>query len=280
MIIDSQTNFLYLADSLPKKFSKFYNEFEALLSKNSINFQTLPNTKDIWCRDYMPVQIDENKFIQFQYKPDYLIKHKSHIKTISNVDSICDNINLHSIKSNLIIDGGNIVKHNNKVVMCDKVFKENEHINPALLIKDLENILEVDKIIFIPTDRNDEIGHADGMIRFYNDDTVFINNYSTDEKELELKLKLALHNANLKYIEIPYNLSKNKTYLQANGIYINYLQMQDFIMLPTFNLNEDEIAFKQFKELFPASNIVTIDSNDIANEGGVLNCITWTIYKD
>lgn len=35
----------------------------------------------------------------------------------------------------------------------------------------------------------------------------------------------------------------------------------------------------QFKNIFPDTKITTIVSNDIIKEGGVLNCITWNIYK-
>ena len=57
MITDDQTNFLYLADSLPKKYPSFYNEFEKVLTDCNIPFQLLTPTKDVWAVDYMPVQI-------------------------------------------------------------------------------------------------------------------------------------------------------------------------------------------------------------------------------
>ncbi len=32
----------------------------------------LPNTKDIWVRDFMPIQKDVKSFIGYEYNPDYL----------------------------------------------------------------------------------------------------------------------------------------------------------------------------------------------------------------
>lgn len=58
MITDRQTNFLYLADSLPKKYPNFYERFEKVLIKSNIKFNLLPNTKDVWAVDYMPIQTD------------------------------------------------------------------------------------------------------------------------------------------------------------------------------------------------------------------------------
>ena len=48
------------------------------------------------------------------------------------------------------------------------------------MIDSLTELFEVDKIIFIPTDEDDIFGHADGMVRFIDDDTVLINNYSKE----------------------------------------------------------------------------------------------------
>ncbi len=66
MIADNKTNFLYLADTLPKKYSNFYQQFEKVLKECNINFQLLPQTKDVWAVDYMPIQIAEiNLFALF-----------------------------------------------------------------------------------------------------------------------------------------------------------------------------------------------------------------------
>lgn len=82
MIIDSQTNFVYLADSLHITYPKFAKDFVLKLKENEINFDFLPGTKDVWAVDYMPIQVFENKFIRISYKPDYLTSTKKWAKTI------------------------------------------------------------------------------------------------------------------------------------------------------------------------------------------------------
>jgi len=149
MITDSLTNKLFLADCLPKQQPKFFRRFEKVLHENNIDFKLLPNTKDIWAVDYMPVQINKDKFVQFTYKPDYLYL-KKYQRTISDVDSICKEIKLTTQKSRLIVDGGNVSRTNDKVIMCDKVFHENKNIPEKDLIKQLKNLFEVDKLFFVP----------------------------------------------------------------------------------------------------------------------------------
>ncbi|RNI33607.1 hypothetical protein EFY79_18475 [Hanamia caeni] len=54
-------------------------------------------------------------------------------------------------------------------------------------------------------------------------------------------------------LEIPCNTSANKNNDQANGEYLNYLQLKNVIILPAFGIPEDEIVMEQFKKLFPAT---------------------------
>ena len=278
MITDNQTNTLYLADCLIKKQPAFFERFKKVLDDHSIKPKYLPNTKDIWAVDYMPIQINENKFVQFNYNPDYL-QSKTHLKTISNVDEICSHLGIHPIKSNLTVDGGNIIRAKNKVIMSDKVFKENPLISEKDLIKQLKDTLEIEKLFFVPWDKSDAIGHADGMLRFMDDDRVIINNYAEEKPEFQRSFRMALNNAGLDWEELPYSPYKNKPYTSAEGIYVNYLQMQDVIIFPIFNQVEDDIAVKKMEQIFKPHKIITIKSNEVAQKGGVLNCITWNIKK-
>lgn len=278
MITDSETNTLYLADTLPKMYPQFFEKFKAILKESSIAINLLPDTKDVWAVDYMPIQISEKKFIQFTYNPDYLQPKIWH-KTISDVNKICKSISLERKNTDIVLDGGNVVKASDKIIMCDKIFSENPNYKRKQLIKELEDLFEIDKIYFVPQQPKDFTGHADGMVRFVNNDTVMINDNSNENKEFQRALKIALDNAGLNYIEIPCNYKQNKKASQANGCYINYLQMENLIILPTFGIKEDEITVRDFESIFKGQTIKTVDSNEIANDGGILNCITWNIKK-
>ena len=277
MIHDSETNFLYLADSLRKdKYSAFLDRFEKVLNQNNIPYKFLANTKDIWAVDYMPVQISIDKFAQFHYNPDYL-QSKTQLKTISNVDKICKSIKLTPTKSKLVVDGGNVTRTTDAVVMCDKVFHENKSISEKELIKQLKDTFQIENLFFVPWDKSDIIGHADGMVRFVDSNTVLINDYSKEKPEFQRAFRMALHNAGLDWMEIPYNPYNNKPYTSAEGIYLNYLQMKQAVIIPTFKRKEDDKAVKILEQVFKGQTIATVDSNEIAKGGGILNCITWDI---
>ncbi len=280
MITDEETNVLYLADSLKKKkYSAFLERFEKTLKENSINPEFLTNTKDIWAVDYMPIQIGADKFIQFIYNPDYL-QNKTQAKTISDVDAICKYIPINPpIKSKIKVDGGNVIRAKNKIIMCDKVFSENPAIPRKELIKKLTESLEIEKIIFVPWDKSDFTGHADGMVRFIDDNTVLINKYSKKDEDFKRYLTTSLHNAGLDWEEITYNPYNNKPKNKADGVYINYLQMNNIVIMPTFNNpKEDEEARETLEGIF--GNVATVESNEISKAGGILNCISWNIKSN
>ena len=65
MIASKETNSVYFSELLSsdKRFAKTCNVLTDLLEKHSIKYDFLKATKDIWCRDYMPIQIDEENFV-------------------------------------------------------------------------------------------------------------------------------------------------------------------------------------------------------------------------
>lgn len=279
MITDRQTNFLYLADTLPTKYPDFHKRFENVLKDCNIPFDFLPQTKDVWAVDYMPIQTDLNNFVRFVYNPSYL-QTKKYLKTISDVDEICKAIGIGTIRTDIIIDGGNVTRWTNKVIMTDRVFKDNPTYERKQLIKKLYELLQVDKIYFVPEQPGDFTGHSDGMVRFVDEQTVIINDYKQEKEEFYRAFEIAIHNTGLDYITIPYNVYNNKSFDHANGDYINYLQMENTVIVPTFNIKEDDIAVRQLETIFAGQNIQTVESNEIAYDGGILNCITWNIKTD
>jgi len=279
MLADDQKNKLYLSGCLPEKNPIFFSEFEAVLKKCHIPFDLFPNTKDIWAIDFMPVQVSADKFIQFKYNPDYL-QDKEWIDSIPDVDLICDTIDLERTKSEIVLDGGNVVRSSDSVIMCDKIFSENPDIPQKKLTNMLRDLFEVNNLWFVPKQPYDFTGHADGMIRFLDNKTLLVNDYSRESKKFQREFRNALAKTNLNIFEIPYNPYGNKSNEQANGIYINYLQMENVVIFPVYGMEEDEQVLRQFQNLFVGKSIELIDCNEIANRGGVLNCISWTIQQE
>ena len=112
-----------------------------------------------------------------------------------------------------------------------------------------------------------------------DDNTVLINDYSFDKSDFPKALKNSLKRAGLDWIELPYNPVYDTKSHSAQGFYINYLQMSQAIIMPTFKSTFDDKAYKVLQEVYRGQTVATVDSRDLAKEGGVLNCITWNILR-
>lgn len=231
----------------------------------------------------MPVQNTENQLVQFKYDPSYL-KDKPEYETTRSDVRYVDEINGFSpIYSDINLDGGNVVMYGNKAIITDRVFDENKDKSRDVIRKQLAELLKA-QIIIIPAlaKSYDFTGHADGMIRFVDENTVIGNELSGDCKTFREKMERAIRLANLTYIEFPYfnyEISGNNEH--AIGVYLNYLEVGNIIVMPVFGVpgNRDAEALAKLKEVFPNKTIETIDYNDVALAGGILNCTTWVIRK-
>jgi agmatine deiminase len=281
MIADRDTNFVYFSEliSTDSRFVSSCNKILNILDTCGIKYGFLPDTNDIWARDFMPIQISKNKFIEYKYDPNYL-KPNRYKYSKSDPDKICDSIKIKTIKSDIILDGGNVIKSTDSVIMTDKILIENKATYvSAELIDKLKSIFEVNKIVLIPWDKSEIFGHADGMIRFIDDNVVLLNGYyKFYSKKFKEQLFGSLLQNNLTWKELNFDVENEDS---RSWAYINYLQTKDIILIPKFGIDEDEQALEQFRKYFPAyhkkDRIKQVNINEIVNEGGALNCISWTI---
>lgn len=278
MITDQETNFVYFSKLLPQRHPKFFKKLKAILQRKGIEYDILLHTKDIWCRDYMPVQVLKNHFVQFKYDPEYLHTRK-YIKTITDAADTCKKIEVKPESSNIKIDGGNIVKSRTKVIITRRIFDENRRYRKKELLRKVKRLLQVKQVIIVPECPFDRYGHADGMIRFVDgikdEETVLVNDFSGESAKFFSKFHRALSRQGLFPVLLPYTAYRNKGD-DAKGIYINYLQVGKNVIYPTYGLKEDALAHKVFTRYFGAS-VIPIRSNRIAKNGGVLNCVSWNI---
>ena len=274
---------VYLSELLVTRYPETSKRLTDILNRHNISLAILKGTKDIWCRDYMPVQTPSGKLIQFKYDPSYL-KNSQYSDSRSIVEHVNKVNNINALFSDINLDGGNVVMYGNKAIITDRIFSENPDWTREKLLTELSILLECE-IIIIPSYKPeyDFTGHADGMIRFVDSNSVLVNDLDQDFKYMKNAIVKALDNANLKYINFPWFEHKIKgNDDHAIGIYLNYLEVGNLIIMPVFGVpgNKDAEALAKLKEVFPNKIIETIDYNDIALEGGILNCSTWVVRKE
>ena len=288
MIPDNQTNTVYLAEDWPTKFNSIYEELYKKLKSWNVNVKHLDQTRDIWARDYMPIQLSREEFVEYRYDPDYLMDpYGRQVKTFTGM--VCDSIGIKTDKLDLFLDGGNIIKSDDCLIMTDKIFLENEDFVEKKGQEALKELLKqsfgVKKLAVIPWDEiNEEYGHADGMIRFIDNKKVLVHGfywskyYSEDFRE---RLFGPLKKVGLEIVRFE---TTNEA-LNYNWAYLNFLQTKDIIVVPGVGYKSDEKAIEEISMHFPKyasdKRIKSIDLSKIIMDeedgGGALNCLTWTI---
>ena len=274
MIIDNETNTVYLADGLRHYMPLAINLLEALYREGIDTFfvRHTESRKHVWVRDFMPIQIGPGRYLQYRYSPDYLKKDPDYIPPY---ETISRGLRLKCKKTDLIIDGGNVVRLPDRVIMTYKVVKENPFTERYLTYR-MEKELECE-VCLIPRDPYDIFGHADGMVRPIAPGTVLLNNYVNVDKSLRERLLKALTAHGLHVEELHYDLPRPS---KQSWAYLNYLQVKNRIFVPVLGLPEDALALKQLRDFFPGHKVIPVPGcQDLVRDGGALNCVSWTVKK-
>ena len=275
MICDYQTNKVYLAEGI-KGYPKVAENLLYALYKEGIETEYLPHSKSkkhVWARDYMPIQLEEGRFLKYVYRPDYLKNDKDYIP---NYAGMIRKLGLNCKPTSLVIDGGNVVKWDDAVIMTDKVLIENPGYDEYGLRFRLEELFETD-VVFIPWDRYEMFGHADGMVRFIDRRTVLLNNYLDFDRSLRERIIRAL-DGHFEVKELQYDTPRCSNYSWA---YLNFLQVAGRIFVPGLGIAEDQLAVQQIQRFYPEHKVMLVpDCLELVRDGGALNCVTWTICED
>ena len=278
MITDNHTNTVYFSSLLPKKCPILNAHITEALKKQGIPYAYLSETKDIWCRDFMPIQIEKERFVFYKYTPDYLIDiYGQSVQT--NPDDVFQSEANHlqqllpkSTSIDLVLDGGNVVKCGDTVVMTEKVFEENQDKPRHEVEKVLRDAFQCD-ILFLPREKCDMYGHSDGIVHYVGDGKILLTNYD-DFSTKFYNLFYEILEKRFEIIPLKFDVEKHDKY---SWCYINYLQVGKLILVPQLGIEEDYQALEQIAKANPSCEVVGISSLEAVRKGGALNCISWNI---
>jgi len=250
----------------------------------------------------MPVKRSDGALVKFKYAPNYMIgidrwkdrfpiaeEIKKEIRTAGITNEI--------IESDIILDGGSIEVLGNQAIISDRVFRDNSQRDEIEIIKEIKDVLQLRKLIIIPQDPYDLFGHVDGLARFIDEKRVLINDLNglVDEIEREksrgksknrylikileqwyFSFLMAFENAGLKTEVLPCTAYGTDNSKNKNGLYINFLKLDDLIVMPSFGQKEDTDAEKILSNHYKRE-VIQINAAKLATEGGLINCVTWNV---
>jgi agmatine/peptidylarginine deiminase len=278
--------------ALASRYPEVFWPIKINLEVSGVEVKVIHKTENIWCRDWMPIQINGELF-RFQYKTvEYSKWPQLDVSNEPWTGAFSSPIRTFP---NIIIDGGNVVAGFGKVIMTDKVIKE----NGSSIVGQLEKLFN-SQIIIVPTECGDDLGHSDGIVKFINADTVLINDYSriakrdksfyAYENELENILRshgFAIHKIINTYDLWDWNMPERQfrqffpfadAYGPGYGYHINFLRVGSVILLPAMKIKQDAEAFETIRTHYSDCRIVMIDCSRISFEGGLVHCSTAGPY--
>lgn len=276
MIADHDTNVVFVADTLERRFPGVHRRLAAILGEDGVPLRPIPGTRQVWCRDYMPVQVAEGRFVQFRYEPDYLTGKYRRLRADGEIGPALPWLG-ECRHSDIVLDGGNVVGGGHRAIVTDKVFRENPGRTRRSVAGALRRDLAVSGLIVIPSEPGDPIGHADGMVCWLGERSVLVNDYSALGESFRRRIHHALRRHGVDLVELPYEPRPGGRdgIPTAAGNWINFLRVGDVLIVPAFKMRGDERARAILRDVHPGVSVESVGCRELAAEGGSIHCVTW-----
>ena len=274
-------------------------KLEEKFAHKKMNFLGLKGWDDIWLRDCIGI-IKGDYVIKPEYSPNYCASGNSreYFRKINGLSRIIikECLNKEIVQLNLKLDGGNFVCNNEFAFITDKIMDQNGIYSMKEITAVLRETVELRPII-IERNKCDVIGHTDAYINFIDKKRVLISNYPSfpflkDDIDFINQLDEELKIAGIERIvfydrpidEAAQCLCKSKNrkpcFYSARGNYINFLRINNLIILPEYNLSskrESNYYNKKNQEILEnlGFEVKRINCDTLAKFGGVLHCISF-----
>lgn len=278
---DRNTNIVFLSKCLKEESPSFFGSLTQLMDEMGIRWSLLESTRDIWARDFMPIQLDGHTFVKYKYSPDYLRNDEKHR---TDCEEACKALGINYRETDLVIDGGNITPCGDYFVMTSKVFIENGKKKGDWQFKQLLEKELGREVIIIPwhqigspdDPKTDVYGHSDGFVKWCGKNKVLMSNHRDTDADEAAKIRRILESKGFEVTEMLFDVENPNP--DWNWAYINFLQVGNKIIMPSFGIAEDRQALKYVKDAFPDCDVRQIGMRDIAAKGGAMHCITWNVH--
>jgi agmatine deiminase len=227
---------------------------------------------DIWIRDWGFVE-----HWWFQFNPDYAPKLYGKANVARARLTLAKLTGRQFKRVPLVLDGGNLVHNGQTAIVTEKVFTDNLHLTRRE-IDHLFCSLAFERVIFVPVEPEDVIGHIDGILRFLSKDILLFNDYrGSSFARHKGRLLDVLRSAHLdaEFVPFPWYCTdqEHDGVSSADGCYINFIQTKRGIVYPRFGHRLDDSA-RKILAYYSNQPVCSVEAKALAAFGGVLNCVS------
>lgn len=269
---------------------------QSLLSDCSTNnlYFLQASYNDTWIRDYGFITIytdDKPELLNFTFNA-WGNKFESSLDNAINQQLHTHTAFKHFPMTHIdwVLEGGSIDTDGKGTLLTTEVCLLNPNRNPDLAKADIEHILQehlgVERILWLKhghIEGDDTDAHIDTLVRFADANSIIYmqsdNDVELQKMEAELKaLKTIEGQAYQLYpIPLPEPAITDDEGRKLPASYVNFLIMNDAVLLPVYGVREDAIAIEQTTKAFPDRKVIPIDCRALIEQNGSLHCITMQI---
>jgi len=270
-----------------------YKKCSKMISNKNISiFET--NLDDSWMRDIAPIFFrDGIKLSAANFNFNGYGKYPNFKNDNQISKHICDQFNIKSIEVDLTLEGGGITYDDNGNLFTTESVLLNpnrKNYSKNYIDQTLTEIFDLKEVVWLPggLDGDDTDGHIDNIfVPIGNNKYLLASSKLDDQKNYDIlkKNKYVLEqfflskNINAEIIQIPLPseiMIENKRLVAS---YLNFYFSKKSIIIPKFNVKEDEEIYDIFKSLFSDKNIKMIETKNINYGGGNIHCVTMNVPK-
>ena len=253
-------------------YTDFYEKFTAQLKQfHEVRALELP---DIWVRDFLPVQNQKTGALyQLFFNPRYANYTAAFTARIRQaVQSYFP----QALACGVRIDGGNmVINPTREIAFCfekPSIFCKSRPSEKENAEREIKRASGVEKIVWLPRESGDKIGHIDGFMQFLGNELCVSNERDLSGLSLWKKRDKILRASVGEYIDFPCEAAA-KDWLSARGIYVNFLETSQAVFVPQYHLSHDRAVLDIIKR-HTAKPILEVDCSQIAKYGGAVHCLT------
>lgn len=256
---------------------------------NTLEFFVL-GISDVWVRDYFSCGnvVDDCIFgnVKAIYAPSY-----NELAAVDDAAGVALSRKYfeNTVQVPFKLEGGNVICNSKYVFISEKLYTENFYLDKPTIDKFFEDNFK-QKLVTLPTEVLDVVGHTDCILRFLDEKTILMPIYEADFK-VDNRYIMNVKKIIAEKTGVDYNIIFLPSYLSdeinednifsAKGLYLNFFRFEDYIIFPSFeNLKDYEIEIERIlHKLAPEIKVCFSPCDQIAFEGGCFSCITNVKYR-
>ena len=236
------------------------------------------DVRDIWMRDFTTV--NPKQPVQFSYTWASMTEKQSR-QVQKSFSRFADRYKIQRAKTDLMIDGGNIVDDYAGRVITTTRFMEDNELSYDDAKQELKQVLGASQVAILEPDE-EVLAHSDGMVSWVDENTLLVNDYSkTPSFRTAVMDELRSSFPSAKIVEVPVEYKTNpkgqwEGFESACGVNLNAAVTYSNIYVPTFNMPHDQAALNIIRKN-TSKKVIPVNAEGVCPMGGSVRCLTWQV---